>query len=202
MIVDVIRGALLKLAGSTYRTFASTGRALEVVSGKMFQHYGFRSMPKGADLIILRYGNNAVSVAENDASLAPTLSEGQVAVYADGRTASEVSVVLSPGTGSSDGLITISCKTGAITINAGDNVQVVCEQDRVTIKAPSVQLGDDSGLKKLLTESFADLLANHTHALDLPHGLTLAPAQYSAGMISPVNATVYPAAFTSVTEAK
>jgi len=211
MIIDIIKASLINLVAAgnaAYRTFTAYGRGNEIVSGKIFQHYGFRSQPKqGADLVTVQYGNNSVSVAENDGNLYPVaLKEGQVAVYADGADGSEVVIALHSNDnveGGDKGLIDIHTANGSIQIIAGNN-QITITQNNAGITAPSIKLGADPNdqLKKLCMESFADLLANHTHALDVPHGMTLAPLQYSAGMVSPVNSTLYPNAFTSVVEAE
>lgn len=197
MIIDIIRGIIQSVttgASQAYRTFTATGRANEIISGKQMQHYGFTSKPPaGTDIVALQYGNNCVSVAENSGNITPTLSNGQVAIYADGRTASQVSIIQTPDTSSSDGLISIICKNGAVTISAGNDVTITLEQDKVIVKAPNVYLGDSTSTQVLMTKAYADALVSYM--AQIVTGFLAVPYTLPA-FVAPVNG------LTSNTEAK
>ena len=81
-MIKIIRSLLLKLiyGDGAYRTFFSTGRPDEALSGKFYQHFGFASTPTKADMIVLQWGNNCISVAETDGQQ-PTLNDGETCLY-------------------------------------------------------------------------------------------------------------------------
>lgn len=84
MIIKFIRALIKTITGTSSRYFEASGRPDETVSGKMYQHYGFRSNPlPNTELMTIQYGNNNVSVAENDGNLLSTTSQdvGDVVVY-------------------------------------------------------------------------------------------------------------------------
>jgi phage gp45-like len=65
--MEIIRSLLQTIATGIYRVFTGSGRGDEVLKGLLYQHYGFKSVPPvGCDLLTMLYGNNCISVAEND----------------------------------------------------------------------------------------------------------------------------------------
>ena len=84
-MINFIRTLIKTLIGTGDRYFTGQGRPDETISGKMYQHYGFRSIPiENCELMTVQYGNNNVSVAENDGNLLATSSStvaGDVTVY-------------------------------------------------------------------------------------------------------------------------
>ena len=69
-MINIIRGIIKSITGNTNRFFKSSGRPDEEIQGKIYQHYGFRSAPPaGVEHLTIQYGNNNVSVAENDGAI-------------------------------------------------------------------------------------------------------------------------------------
>lgn len=69
--ITLIRGILDDISGLVssvaYRVFTAFGRPDEILRGRLYQHYGFRSVPpKGVEVLTLQQGNSNVSVAEMD----------------------------------------------------------------------------------------------------------------------------------------
>lgn len=82
-MLKFIRSIIRTIIGKTDRSYTADGRPDEKLSGKMYQHYGFRSSPPpGIELVHLEQGNLGFSVAENDGSIFSADQEtGDVAVY-------------------------------------------------------------------------------------------------------------------------
>lgn len=87
-MVKVIKSIIKKIVAAVWGNMRwwGTGYADSTLSGKMYQHYGFKSYPpEGTENVQIDYGNNVVSVAENDVitDLADVpLHNGNVVLYA------------------------------------------------------------------------------------------------------------------------
>jgi phage gp45-like len=180
MIITIIRSILssLGVAFNTaktagYRTFFGTGRADEHISGKMYQHYGFASMPpEGAELITMQYGNNNISIAENDGSVVSTvdLQKNDVMVYAkNGDEFSFLNMFMKLGS------VLMSMETTGdfavqadkdITLDTPDgNIEMSATSGTMALKS-TITLGKDSpnGYFPLLTINFYNNeFSSHTH---------------------------------------
>jgi len=180
-MIRVLRGiltALTDIAGTVYRQFTADGRVDEEITGVMYQHYGFASSPKpGADLVTLQYGNNNISVAENDGSLRPSLDPGDVALYANGAAGSFNGILIQPAGNSIDILTT----DGSIHLVAdGSSI--------INISATNVYLGaapgDEASTYRLLNENFvSEHYLKHVHAAS---GLPLTEGVVSGTMLPDV----------------
>ena len=87
-MVQIFKSLLNFVTTGVNRYFQATGRADETIDGgKMYQHFGFRSNPtQNTELVTVKYGNNILSVAENDGNtpsfqLIPTLQVGDTILY-------------------------------------------------------------------------------------------------------------------------
>lgn len=91
-MINFIRALIKTLTGTGDRYYTGTGRPDETTTGKMYQHYGFRSVPiENCELMTVQYGNNNVSIAENDGNLLSTsLVTGDTAVYSVHGTKSNI----------------------------------------------------------------------------------------------------------------
>lgn len=81
----MIRGIVTALVEGVIKRFSATGRVGETFENREYlQHYGLTSRPlPGAELIILREGNNIIAVASDDRRYRLQLAEGEVALYDD-----------------------------------------------------------------------------------------------------------------------
>jgi len=81
----MIRGIVTSVVEGVIKRFTASGRADETISNREYlQHYGYTSRPlPGAELIILREGNNIIAVASDDRRYRISLENGEVALYTD-----------------------------------------------------------------------------------------------------------------------
>lgn len=81
----MIRGIVTSVVEGVIKRFTASGRADETISNREYlQHYGFTSRPQsGAELIIMREGNNIIAIASDDRRYRISLEEGEVALYDD-----------------------------------------------------------------------------------------------------------------------
>lgn len=81
----MIRGIVKSVVEGVIKRFSATGRVDEDIDNReYFQHYGYTSRPKpGAELIIIREGNQIVAIASDDRRYRIALEEGEVALYTD-----------------------------------------------------------------------------------------------------------------------
>jgi hypothetical protein len=163
-MLEIIRASLKKLVSNstTFLSHQSVGRVGEGLTGKLFQHYGFRSIPpKDTDLVTLQDGNNNYSIAENlHNSAFGELFERDVLVY----TASDATgptVYLHPGDDGSLLTIYIGDKQ-AITLDTQENkLTIETEGCFITLdnSAGTVTIDDGSALaQKLVTKTYSDTL--------------------------------------------
>jgi phage gp45-like len=169
--MNIIRGLLIAIEQSAkkfYQKYSIDGRADEVSTGTLFQHYGFKSQPtKGCELVHLELQNNGVSVAESDNNLLnKTLNPGDVYVYSDDKNF----IKLVPDSNTSTTKISIQSSGDILVKNA--NGQILLSQNG--------QVNVNQGTYFLVTKDFIDTVySNHVHAFTgVPAsspGVTLAP---------------------------
>ena len=128
-------------SGTDYRYVSCNGRADERLSAKIYQHYGFKSAaPKNTERLTIVYGNNTVSVAENDIDvITKQLQNGEVILY----TGDQNSIDLLPNN-------TIEFKTKSLS---------------VTTNAMTVQSNPINTTYYLVTEQFLTSFLSHTHVI-------------------------------------
>jgi hypothetical protein len=84
-VIQVFRSLLVSITGTVYRIFSAKGLADQTLAGKMYQHFGFRSTPPvDTELATIKFGNNIISVAENDgvgATAPPQPLSGETTIY-------------------------------------------------------------------------------------------------------------------------
>jgi hypothetical protein len=159
--VEIFKSVMVAISGSVNRLFSATGRADETIIGKMYQHYGFRSSPPAdTELATIKYGNNIISVAENDGNTpgksagAQIVSEsnfevGEVRIYSNGAFNN---IILSP---TPSVLPTFSININSdrgIYLNANDG------KENVGIQASIVAVLSDPNhtAQALVTKAYSD----------------------------------------------
>ena len=155
-IIRYLIKTLNSLSGN--RNFTASGRANETLTGRFFQHYGFRSSPRqNVEGICLKQGNNYVSIAESDGvpeTSMLTIKEGDTVLYSTG----------------DDNKINnfIQCSaTEDLVVGSGSNI-ILNTGDGDILSLPGalnkILLGDDeSNTYYLITEKFLSFFLSHTH---------------------------------------
>lgn len=139
-MIKLLRSIIKTFTRGVHNTFTGTGRAGESLSGMMVQHYGFSSVPPaGIELITLQYGNNNISVAENDGSgktntiarLETNLPEGSVAIYTPMQDNNDNTLVilLKPG---DTPIIYVVAEGGQVDVGADNMMIQVDDKTRIT----------------------------------------------------------------------
>lgn len=139
-MIEIIR-AITTAFDNTIKKFTSNGRYGETLTGRFFQHYGFKSSPPdGTEHINLRAGNAVdMSIAESDGIQNVTLADGDVCVGLDG--------------------------DNKIHITKSDNCLVIKFDGNITIQSDHVYIGTSEDKYKLATENFVNnQYAYHSHA--------------------------------------
>jgi len=208
-MLEVIKGILKKVAGMVveakgpYRTYNADGRPNETLRGKFIQHYGFASSPtEGTENVVLEYGNNSISVAENpgkikEGGIVSVLEPGEVLLYNPDNSQGSIVYLVNPSKGSPDNQSQIIIGSGDVQIISGDTdgggVNLTAVYGNVNVEAGAgshIQLGSTEValLKKLVNDTFMTLYNAHTHTA--PGGTTGAPvvAMTSANLTSTTQA--------------
>jgi hypothetical protein len=182
MIITIIRSILSSLGVALntaktygYKTFFGTGRADEHITGKMYQHYGFSSMPptNACELITLQYGNNNISIAENDGGQVANISMAQndVMLYGKNQDDDYNSIYLNMKSG---GVKIEIESTGGISMQADQDIDMAAPDGNIGLSATrgtvallgKVTAGQDGpgGYYPLLTINFYNQeFSTHTH---------------------------------------
>lgn len=81
----MIRGIVKSVVEGVIKRFSATGRVDEDIDNReYFQHYGYTSRPQpGAELIIIREGNQIIAIASDDRRYRLAIEEGEAALYTD-----------------------------------------------------------------------------------------------------------------------
>lgn len=140
-MIEIIR-AIITAFDNTLKKFTSNGRYGETLTGRFFQHYGFKSSPPdGTEHINLRAGNAVdLSIAESDGMQNVTLADGDVCVGLDG--------------------------DNKIHITKSDNGLVIKFDGNITIQSDHVYIGTSGTKNKLVTQDFITSVYNiHTHSV-------------------------------------
>jgi len=165
-MITFVRGFIKFLHGTwtNMRSFGY-GYADEQLSAKMYQHWGFKSYPPaGTEDIKVHWGNNVISIAENDQSsdlASIEYNENQVGctiLYANNILyikGPKLSVFLP---GDTTRTFDVTNTTAGTNIESGNNFAV---------KAPSSSL-----TYYLVTEKFLTDYLLHTHAVTTAPGTT------------------------------
>ena len=173
-VVQVFRSLLVSITGTVYRIFSAKGRADETLTGKMYQHYGFRSNPPAdTELATLKFGNNIISVAENDGNTGVQsinfMEVGETRLYSDSTVNNTNNIILSPGTiVNGDPRISLQINSDrAMKINVGysgqidgavSNMAILCHQLIIVQNPPNENYS-------VALEKLNKLFAWHVHPL-------------------------------------
>jgi len=175
MVIRFIRAIIQSITGTTNRFFLAEGRPDETVKGKMYQHYGFRSMPpQGCELFTIQSDNNSVSVAENDGDVGKTvygtLAEGDVAIYTIN---GGILKILNGGN------FNIVTKKSGSYYSFNFNGDAIESASPIAIKNPN-----SISAYYIVTEKFLTSFCNHVHP-DPASGVTGSPV-YPAAPLVPI----------------
>jgi hypothetical protein len=165
--LQVFRSLLNYVSGSTYRYFSARGRSGETIdNGRMYQHYGFRSNPpKDTELATLKWGNNIISVAENDGNTAEgkfPMGDGEVRIYSAGDASTVNNIILNPAKN------TLYPAGISILIEAAADIYILAGKGKVSIQTSAVTIFDPNQPTKspqplLTTDFLKKTFLLHTH---------------------------------------
>jgi hypothetical protein len=168
-MIKFIRSILSKLTFGKHTVFEGSGRVDETITGVMAQHYGFASVPpEGVELYTLQFGNNNVSVAENDgkgkteiARTQGSFGPGTVAVYTPLSDNNNKTLLMLLVPDQTDPSILMACESG--TIEAGADTIFLQTDDKVYVHDLSNTPLPTYALVNVnwITQQFA----THTHAV-------------------------------------
>lgn len=184
-MISIIKTMISKITG-TWSNMHWFGKAYEgdpdnSVSGQVFQHYGFKSVPpenREVRAIMVRNGNNTWSVAESDidfntSAIPADVLKGTSVIYGDTHV-----YILGPD-------VTIFLTNSSGTVNS---VVIDNENNKVNIKSASnvnVKAPNSVNTYYLVTEKFLTDFCNHTHTT--PAGPSLGVLNLTGvGTVTPI----------------
>jgi hypothetical protein len=159
-MIKFIRSILSKLTFGKHSVFEGSGRVDETITGVMAQHYGFASVPpKGVELYTLQFGNNNISVAENDGTGKTTVpgpkTPGTVVIYTPSQDngGKQLSIGCTPADPAISG-----DKPSIALFAAGDGI-IVLQADLIKLSGTTlISLGEGTGQLALLNSNgFTDI---------------------------------------------
>ena len=148
----MIRGIVIAITEGLIKLFSASGRTDESFEQReYFQHYGLTSRPlEGAEIIILKEGNNIIAIASDDRRYRIALEDGEVAIYTDEGD----KIHLKRGQ-----IIDI---VGGEEVNVTTKVAKITASASCTVDSPSILLGDGA-TRRLVDQRAVSAYNLHTH---------------------------------------